>query len=54
MIAQLQEQIKHTENNIREEVNQRVEHARTIDKQELQFLKSSLEEASKNMQMGQV
>jgi hypothetical protein len=54
MIAQLQDQIRHTENNIREEVNQRVENARTADKQEMQLLKSSLDEANKQMQMSQV
>jgi hypothetical protein len=54
MIAQLQDQIRHTENNIREEVNQRVENARTADEQEMQLLKSSLEEANKQMQMSQV
>ena len=32
MISQLPDQIRHTENNIREEVNQRVENARTADK----------------------
>jgi hypothetical protein len=54
MIAQLQDQIRHTENNIREEVNQRVENARTADKQEMQLLKFSLEKANKQMQISQV
>jgi hypothetical protein len=35
-------------------VNQRVEHARTTDKQEMQSLKFSLDEANKQMQMSQV
>jgi hypothetical protein len=54
MISQLPDQIRHTENNIREEVNQRVENARTTDKKEMQLLKSSLDEANKKMQMSQV
>ena len=54
MIAQLQDQIRHTENNIQEAVNQRVEYARTIDKQEMQLLKSSLDEVNKQMKMSLV
>jgi hypothetical protein len=54
MIAQLQSQIKNIEKNIREEINKGLEQARSIDKQEIQLLKSSLDEMNKKMQMSQV
>jgi hypothetical protein len=53
MIAQLQSQIKNTEKNIREEINKGLEQARVVDKQEIQLLKSSLDEMYKKMQASQ-
>jgi hypothetical protein len=50
MIIQLQNQIRNTEKNVREEVNKGLEQARASDKQEIQLLKSSLDEMHKNMQ----
>jgi peptidoglycan hydrolase CwlO-like protein len=44
VISQLQNQIKTTKNNVRDEVNKRLEQARASDKQEIQLLKSSLDE----------
>jgi hypothetical protein len=56
MIAQLQSQIRNTEKNIRDEINKGLEQARAADKQEIQLLKSSLDEMYKKMQaiQGQV
>jgi hypothetical protein len=53
MIAQLQSQIKNTEKNIRDEINKGLEQARAVDKQEIQLLKSSLDEMYKKMQASQ-
>jgi hypothetical protein len=50
MIAQLQRQLKDTEKNISEEINKGLEHARTVDKQEIQMLKASLNEMYMKMQ----
>jgi hypothetical protein len=54
MISQLQSQIKNTEKNIREEINKGLEQARVVDQQEIQSLKSSLDEMNKKMQTSQV
>jgi hypothetical protein len=53
MITQLQCQIRNTEKNIRDELNKRLEQARVVDKQEIQMLKSSLDEMYKKMQASQ-
>jgi hypothetical protein len=53
MIAQLQSQIRNTEKNIRDEINKGLEQARAADKQEIQLLKSSLDEMYKKMQASQ-
>ena len=53
MISQLQNQIKTTETNVRDEVNKRLEQARASDKQEIQLIKSSLDEMHKNMQVSE-
>jgi hypothetical protein len=50
LISQLQNQIRTIENNIRSEVNKGLEQARANDKQEIQQLKSSLEEMQRNVQ----
>jgi hypothetical protein len=47
----LQNQIKNAEKNVKEEVNKGMEQARAIDKQEIQLLKSSLDETHKKMQV---
>jgi hypothetical protein len=56
IIAQLQSQIRNTENNIKDDINNGLEQARVVDKQEIQLLKSSLDEMYKKMQaiQGQV
>ena len=53
MIAQLQGQIKNSESSIREEINKGLEKSRVIDNQEIQLLKSSLDEMYKKMQASQ-
>jgi hypothetical protein len=53
MISQLQNQIRNTEKNVREEVNKGLEQARASDKQEIQLLKSSLDEMHKKMQVSE-
>jgi ABC-type phosphate transport system auxiliary subunit len=53
MISQLQNQIRTTEKNVRDEVNTGLEQARASDKQEIQLLKSSLDEMHKNMQVSE-
>jgi hypothetical protein len=53
MISQLQNQIRNAEKNVREEVNKGLEQARASDKQEIQMLKSSLDEMHKNMQVSE-
>ena len=50
MISQLQNQIRNTEKNVREEVNKGIEQARANDKQEIQQLKTSLDEMHRNVQ----
>ena len=54
MITQLQIQIRNTEKNIRDEINNGLEQAKATDKQEIQLLKSSLDEMYKKMQANQV
>ena len=56
MITQLQSQIRNTKKNIRDEINNGMEQARATGKQEIQLLKSILDEMCKNMQaiQGQV
>jgi hypothetical protein len=49
-IVQLQNQLKDTEKNIKEEINKGLDQARAVDKQEIQLLKSSLDEMNKKMQ----
>jgi hypothetical protein len=53
MISQLQNQIRNTEKNVRDEVNKGLEQARASDKQEIQLLKSSLDEMHKNVQVSE-
>ena len=47
MISQLKNQIRNAEKNVREEVNKGPEQVRATDKQEIQLLKSSLDEMHK-------
>jgi hypothetical protein len=54
MIVQLQNQLKNTKKNIREEINKGLEQARVVDKQEIQLLKSSLDEINKKAEMSQM
>jgi hypothetical protein len=49
----LQNQLKDTKKNIREEINKGLDQARVVDKQQIQSLKSSLDEMNKNMQTSQ-
>jgi hypothetical protein len=49
----LQNQIRNTEKNVREEVNKGLERARAIDKQEILLLNSGLDEMHKNMQVNE-
>jgi outer membrane protein TolC len=48
-IAQMQNQLKDTKKNIKEEINKGLEQARATDKKEIQSLKSSLDEMNKKM-----
>jgi cell division septum initiation protein DivIVA len=50
LISQLQNQIRTVEKNVRSEVNKGLEQARASDRQEIQQLKSSLDEMHKNVQ----
>jgi predicted RNase H-like nuclease (RuvC/YqgF family) len=50
MISQLQNQIQTMEKNVRSEINKGFEQARASDRQEIQQLKSSLNEMHKNVQ----
>ena len=43
------DQLKDTEKNIKEEINKGLDQARAADKQEIQSLKSSLDEMNENM-----
>jgi uncharacterized coiled-coil protein SlyX len=49
----LQNQLKDTEKNIKEEINKGLEQARVADKQEIKLLKSSLDELYKKMKNSQ-
>jgi hypothetical protein len=53
-ITQLQDQLKDTEKNIKEEINKGLEQARAADKQEIQSLKTSLDEMNEKMQTSQI
>ena len=53
-IVQLQNQLKDTEKNVKEEINKGLDQARVVDKQEIQSLKSSLDEMNKKMQTSQM
>jgi Na+-transporting NADH:ubiquinone oxidoreductase subunit NqrA len=53
-ITQLQYQLKDTEKNIKEEINKGLEQARAGDKQEIQSLKSILDEMNEKMQTSQI
>jgi hypothetical protein len=50
LIGQLQNQIRTVEKNIRSKVNKGLEHDRASDRQEIQQLKSSLNEMQRNVQ----
>jgi multidrug resistance efflux pump len=54
IIAQLQDQLKNVEKNIREEVNKSLEQARAVERQEIQSLKTSLDEMNQRIQASQV
>jgi hypothetical protein len=53
MISQLQNQLRNAKSNVREEVNKGMEQTRANDKQEIQLLKSSLDEMHKKMQVSE-
>jgi ABC-type phosphate transport system auxiliary subunit len=53
MISQLQNQIRTIEKNVIDENNKGLEYARASDKQEIQLLKSSVDEMHKNMQVSE-
>jgi hypothetical protein len=53
-IAQLQDLLKNVEKNIREEMNKILEQARAVERQEIQSLKSSLDEMNQRIQASQV
>jgi hypothetical protein len=53
LIGQLQSQIMVVEKNVRNEVNKELEQARANDRQEIQQLKSNLEEIHKTAQASQ-
>jgi peptidoglycan hydrolase CwlO-like protein len=48
-ITQLQDQLKDTEKNIKEEINKILEQARATDKQKIQSLKTILDEMNEKM-----
>jgi hypothetical protein len=48
-ITQLQDQLKDIEKNIKVEINKGLEQARAADKQEIQLVKSSLDEMNEKM-----
>ena len=50
----MQNQLKDTEKNIKEEINKGLEQARDAHKKEIQSLKSSLDEMNENMQTSQI
>jgi methyl-accepting chemotaxis protein len=49
MIAQLQDQLKNVQENIREEVSKSLEQTRAAKRLEIQLLKSSLEEMNQKI-----
>ena len=53
MISQLQGQIRNIENNVKSEVSKGLKQARAKDRQEIQQLKSDLEEVHKTSQASQ-
>jgi hypothetical protein len=53
MTTQFQSQLKNTKKNIREEINKGIEQYRVVDKQEIQMIKSSLDEMYKKMKNSQ-
>jgi rubrerythrin len=53
MIIQLQDQLKNTGQKIREEVNKSLEQARAVESQEIQSLKTSLDEMNQRIQVSQ-
>jgi hypothetical protein len=54
MIAQLQDQLKNVEKNIREEVSKSLEQTRVVERLEIQSLKSSLDKMNQRIQAIQV
>jgi hypothetical protein len=54
MIAQLQDQLKNDEKNIREEVSEILEQTRATRRLEIQLLKSSLDEMNQKIEASQV
>jgi polyhydroxyalkanoate synthesis regulator phasin len=50
IISQLQDQLKNVEKNIRDEVNKILEQARAVERQEIQSLKTSLDEMNQRIQ----
>jgi methyl-accepting chemotaxis protein len=54
LIDQLQDQLKNVEKNNREEVNKSLEQARTVERKEIQSLKTSLNEMNQRIQASQV
>jgi hypothetical protein len=54
VISQLQNQIRTTKKNVRDEVNKGLEQARASDKKEIQLFKSSLDEMHKNMKVSEI
>jgi chromosome segregation ATPase len=54
MIAQLQDQLKNVEKNIREEVSKILEQTKAVERLEIQLLKSSLDEMNQKIQASQV
>jgi ABC-type phosphate transport system auxiliary subunit len=50
LVSQLQNQVKTVEQNVRSEMNKSFEQSRACDRQEIQQLKSSLDEMHKNAQ----
>jgi hypothetical protein len=54
IIAQLQEQLKNVEENIREEMSKILEKIRAVKRLEVQLLKTSLDEMSQKIQASQL
>jgi hypothetical protein len=53
VISQLKNQIKTTKKNVRDEDNEGLEQARASDKQEIQLLKSNIDDMHKKMQVSE-